>query len=150
MSKNDSKIKQREYLTNIIQKIKNENNYDYSFNKIGLNLKKKKEKKIILKQNLKLNDNLSKEIQEITPKNTKSTVNYDQILDKYEHPIELNSLSNSNKKIIATIDTSKINKEDDNKDNKENNKNSIDINNNQVDSKKQTIENDDINVIHYC
>ena len=146
MSKNDYKIKQREYLSNIIQKIKNENNYDYSFNNIGLNLKKKKEKKIIRRQNLKLNDSLSKEIQEMTPKNTKSTINYEKILDKFEHPVELNSLSNSNKQIIATIDTSKINKENENKENKENN-NNIDNNNNQIDSKKQTIENDDINNI---
>ena len=27
----------------------------------------------------------------MTPKNTKSTINYEKILDKYEHPIELNS-----------------------------------------------------------
>ena len=96
MSKNEYKIKQREYLSNIIQKIKNENNYDYSYNNsTGLNLKKNKNKKIKRRQNLKLNDSLSKEMQDLTPKNTKSTVNYEVILDKYEHPIEFNSLLNS-------------------------------------------------------
>ena len=91
MSKNDSKIKQREYLSNIIQKIKQENNYE-------CNPTKKKPKKIIKRQNLNLNDSLSKEIQELTPKNTKSTINYEKILDKYENPIDLNSLSNCNNK----------------------------------------------------
>ena len=43
----------------------------------------------------------------MTPKNTKSTINYEKILDKYEHPIELNSLANSNKQIIATINANK-------------------------------------------
>ena len=79
MSKNGYKIKQREYLINIIQKIKNENNYNYSFGGVGVK-KNNKEKKII-KRNLKLNDSLSKEIQDMTPKNTKSTINYEKILD---------------------------------------------------------------------
>ena len=130
MSKNDSKIKQREYLSNIIQKIKQENDYIY-------NPKKKKEKKIIKRQNLNLNDNLSNEIQDLTPKNTKSTINYEKILDKYENPVDLNSLSNYNnkeKEIINTIDT--------NKENKENNNN---IDNIQFDSKNKTIENDEVN-----
>ena len=48
-------------------------------------------KKKIIKRNLKLNESLSKEIQDITQKNQKSTINYEKILDKYEHPIELNS-----------------------------------------------------------
>ena len=39
MTKNESKIKQREYLSSIIQKIKNENNYDYNINNNRLNLK---------------------------------------------------------------------------------------------------------------
>ena len=39
---------------------------------------KKKEKKIIKRKNLKINDNLSKEIPDLTPKNTKSTVNYEK------------------------------------------------------------------------
>ena len=132
MSKNESKIKQREYLSNIIQKIKQENNYDYSFSNIDFNLKKKKQKKIMKRPNLKLNDSLSKEMQDLTPKNTKSTINYEKILDKYEHPIDLNSLSNSNKQIINTIETNKLNK-----DSKENI--------NQIDSKNKTIENDDTN-----
>ena len=129
MSKNDSKIKQREYLSNIIQKIKQENDYIY-------NPKKKKEKKIIKRQNLNLNDNLSNEIQDLTPKNTKSTINYEKILDKYENPVDLNSLSNYNnkeKEIINTIDTNKENKEN----------NNIDMI--QIDSKNKTIENDEVN-----
>ena len=136
MSKNESKTKQREYLSSIIQKIKNENNYEYNINNIGLNLKKK-EKKLYKRQNLKLNDSLSKEMQDITNKNTKSTINYEKILDKYENPIDHNSLSNSNKQIIVTIDTNRMSKE-----NKEKNFN-LDII--QIDSKNKTIENDEIN-----
>ena len=52
MSKNNYKIKQREYLLNIIQKIKNENNYDFSFNNIGCNTKKNNKEKKIIKRNL--------------------------------------------------------------------------------------------------
>ena len=44
MNKNESKIKKREYLSSIIQKIKNENNYDYNINNNRLNLKKKEKK----------------------------------------------------------------------------------------------------------
>ena len=136
MSKNEYRMKQREYLSSIIHKIKNENDYDYNYNNsVGLNLKKNKEKKIRKKQNLKINDNLTKEMQDLTPINTKSTVNYEVILDKYEHPIEFNSLLNSNKQIMASIETNKFNNE-----NKENNINEI------LDSKKQTIDNDDINM----
>ena len=136
MNKNESKIKKREYLSSIVQKIKNENNYDYNINNNRINLKKK-EKKIFEGRNLKLNDSLSKEMQDITNKNTKSTINYEKILDKYENPIDHNSLSNSNKQIIVTIDTNRMSKE-----NKEKNFN-LDII--QIDSKNKTIENDEIN-----
>ena len=70
----------------------------------------------------------------MTPKNTKSTINYEKILDKYEHPIELNSLANSNKQIIATIDTNKTNNE---KNNYIKDKDII----NQIDNKNKIIEN---------
>ena len=47
MSKNEYRMKQREYLSSIIHKIKNENDYDYNYNNsVGLNLKKNKEKKL--------------------------------------------------------------------------------------------------------
>ena len=141
MSKNDHKIKQREYLSNIIQKIKNENNYDYSFNNIGGNIKKNNKEKKIIKRNLKLNDSLSKEIQDMTPKNTKSTINYEKILDKYEHPIELNSLANSNKQIITTIDTNKTNNENNEKNDNNEDKDII----NQIDNKNKIIENNNNN-----
>ena len=141
MSKNDYKIKQREYLSNIIQKIKNENNYDYSFNNIGGNIKKNNKEKKIIKRNLKLNDSLSKEIQDMTPKNTKSTINYEKILDKYEHPIELNSLANSNKQIKATIDTNKTNNENNEKNDNNEDKDII----NQIYNKNKIIENNNNN-----
>ena len=63
----------------------------------------------------------------MTPKNTKSTINYEKILDKYEHPIELNSLANSNKQIIATIDTNKTNNENNEKNEKNDNNKDKDI-----------------------
>ncbi len=78
MNKDDYKLKQREYLANTIKKIKNENDYDYNSNKKGLDFIKKKEKKIIKKQSLQLNDSLSKEIQDLTQKNTKSNINYEK------------------------------------------------------------------------
>ena len=78
MDKNEYKIKQREYLAQTIQKIKNDNFItDSDYNNI-LSKIKKKEKKIIKRKNLKINDNLSKEIPDLTPKNTKSTVNYEK------------------------------------------------------------------------
>ena len=78
MDKNEYKIKQREYLAQTIQKIKNDNYIiDSDYNNI-LSKIKKKEKKIIKRKNLKINDNLSKEIPDLTPKNTKSTVNYEK------------------------------------------------------------------------
>jgi len=78
MDKNEYKIKQREYLSQTIQKIKNDNYItDSDYNNI-LSKIKKKEKKIIKRKNLKINDNLSKEIPDLTPKNTKSTVNYEK------------------------------------------------------------------------
>ena len=78
MDKNEYKIKQREYLAKTIQKIKNDNYItDSDYNNI-LSKIKKKEKKIIKRKNLKINDNLSKEIPDLTPKNTKSTVNYEK------------------------------------------------------------------------
>ena len=78
MDKNEYKIKQREYFAQTIQKIKNDNYItDSDYNNI-LSKIKKKEKKIIKRKNLKINDNLSKEIPDLTPKNTKSTVNYEK------------------------------------------------------------------------
>ena len=78
MDKSEYKIKQREYLAQTIQKIKNDNFItDSDYNNI-LSKIKKKEKKIIKRKNLKINDNLSKEIPDLTPKNTKSTVNYEK------------------------------------------------------------------------
>ena len=66
------------------------------------------------------------------------------VMDKYEHPIDINSLSVSNKQIITTIDTNKINKEEKNEINKNDN-NDIDIN--QIDSnnkKNKEINNSNI------
>ena len=78
MDKSEYKIKQREYLAQTIQKIKNDNFItDSDYNNILSKIKKKK-KKIIKRKNLKINDNLSKEIPDLTPKNTKSTVNYEK------------------------------------------------------------------------
>ena len=58
-------MKQREYLSNIIQKIKKENKYEYNIKEIKINPKKKKEKKIIRRQNLKINNSHRKEMQEV-------------------------------------------------------------------------------------
>ena len=69
-----------------------------------------------------------------------STESVRKILDKYEHPIELNSLANSNKQIIATIDTNKTNNENNEKNDNNKDKDII----NQIDNKNKIIENNSI------
>lgn len=79
MEKKEYKTKQRELLANMIQKIKSEN-YNENDLEINLNLnsdkkkkksnkkqKEKKNKNNNKRMNLKINDNLSKEIQDISP-----------------------------------------------------------------------------------
>ena len=79
MEKKEHKTKQRELLANMIQKIKSEN-YNENDLEINLNLnsdkkkmksnkkqKEKKNKNNNKRMNLKINDNLSKEIQDISP-----------------------------------------------------------------------------------
>lgn len=75
MEKYQYKNKQREILANTIQKIKSENGIDLNIGKYSnkkLIIKKPKSKKHHHKRkSLNLNDNLSKEIQDINPKNNK-------------------------------------------------------------------------------
>lgn len=72
MEKNQYKRKQREMLANMIKKLKNENEIDYNEEtdiNINRNIipKKPKFKKHHKRKNLNLNDNLSKEIQDVDP-----------------------------------------------------------------------------------
>ena len=83
MEKKEYKNRQRELLANTIQKIKNENGIDKNLNLYNNELnhikipKKSKEKKnkSNKRKYLKVNDNLSQEIQDFSPKKNTNNIN---------------------------------------------------------------------------
>ena len=83
MEKKEYKNRQRELLANTIQKIKNENGIDINLNLYNNELnhikipKKSKEKKnkSNKRKYLKVNDNLSQEIQDFSPKKNTNNIN---------------------------------------------------------------------------
>ena len=86
MEKKEYKSKQRELLANTIQKIKSENGidvildiYNNELNHIKIPKKSKEKKnKPIKRKFLKVNDTLSQEIQDFSPKKNIEKINYEK------------------------------------------------------------------------
>ena len=106
MEKKEHKTKQRELLANMIQKIKSEN-YNENDLEINLNLnsdkknmkrnkkqKERKNKNNNKKVNLKINDNLSKEIQDLSPPKNIDYEKSKYIITNGNFLFEINLLTN--------------------------------------------------------